>query len=189
MIPQARAAVVSAFVCALVAGAVGAKKTDIGPLAGLVGVPSELKTIIARLVEQREADKQLAVWRPPRVLVLHAKRFVDDKRGRRHKLSTQLDFPLFGLDLRHCLHPRAPDTCCTVYDLIGVSNHMGRLRGGHYTADCATADGQWHRFNDDTLEVLPGVGVGPAQTSCSSRLDSKSAYLLFYVQRESKPLV
>ena len=59
MIPQARAAVVSAFVCALVAGAVGAKKTDIGPLAGLVGVPSELKTIIARLVEQREADKRL----------------------------------------------------------------------------------------------------------------------------------
>ena len=59
MIPQTRAAVAAAFVCALVAGAVGAEKTDIGPLAGLVGVPSELKTIIARLVEQREADKRL----------------------------------------------------------------------------------------------------------------------------------
>ena len=60
------AATAAALVVALLAGAVGAaaaaaaeQKIDIGPLAVLAAIPSELKTIIARLVEQREADKQL----------------------------------------------------------------------------------------------------------------------------------
>ncbi|CAI5483358.1 unnamed protein product [Closterium sp. Yama58-4] len=62
-----------------------------------------------------------------------------------------------------------------VYDLYAVTNHMGSLSSGHYTAHCRNpADGQWYLFNDS--------GVSPI---AASAVISSSAYVLFYQLRHN----
>lgn len=62
-----------------------------------------------------------------------------------------VDFPIEGLNLSpYLLNPeesKSKDDC--IYDLFGVSQHMGSLSGGHYTAVCKNGiDGNWYDFND-----------------------------------------
>ena len=62
----------------------------------------------------------------------------------RDKITEEVDFPIEGLDLtsyiRGPINPAKPP----IYDLFGVSQHMGGLSGGHYTAVCQNAiDGKW----------------------------------------------
>ena len=61
--------------------------------------------------------------------------------------------------------------CALTYNLIGVSNHMGSLGGGHYTADCASSRDKWHNFNDARVSE-----------TAVSKLGGASPYLLFYEQ-------
>ena len=52
----------------------------------------------------------------------------------------------------------------------GVTNHMGTLNGGHYTAFARNAgDNQWYSFNDERVNRISGREVaGP------------EAYVLYY---------
>ena len=39
-----------------------------------------------------------------------------------------------------------------MYQLIGVSNHMGSLHSGHYTADCLSpVSGEWMHYDDSRV--------------------------------------
>ena len=38
-----------------------------------------------------------------------------------------------------------------MYDLIGVSTHVGSLSSGHYTAYASSGEGNWVFFNDEKL--------------------------------------
>ncbi|CAI5512996.1 unnamed protein product [Closterium sp. Naga37s-1] len=70
-------------------------------------------------------------------------------------------------------YPTSPSGSAPVYDLYAVTNHMGSLSSGHYTAHCRNpADGQWYLFNDS--------GVSPI---AASAVISSSAYVLFYQLR------
>ena len=77
----------------------------------------------------------------------------------------------------------------TMYDLVGVSNHMGALGGGHYTADCMNGDGQsWHNFNDSRVSPLgevrgAGGGKGKAGEGGECPINGANAYLLFFRRR------
>ena len=140
----------------------------------------------------------------PAVLVVHIKRFQYSAYSR-EKLTTRVGFPLRGLDMSPYLsHPEdatggAGSTAApgpaggktpgkAVYDLFGVSNHMGSLGGGHYTANClrpggSDADdgagsgggGGWYNYNDAT--------VTPLGTDAEAEIQGPSAYVLFYRQR------
>jgi|JI10StandDraft_1071094.scaffolds.fasta_scaffold109524_7 ubiquitin C-terminal hydrolase len=60
-----------------------------------------------------------------------------------------------------------------IYDLYAISNHMGSLYGGHYTAHCKNSlDGRWYEFNDSSV----------GRTN-ESHLVCSSAYVLFYRRR------
>jgi ubiquitin carboxyl-terminal hydrolase 4/11/15 len=69
------------------------------------------------------------------------------------------------------------------YRLYAVSNHMGGLGGGHYTAnalvqspfDGPNDDAQWYSFNDS--------GVGPGKPNARS----SSPYILFYEKVPNPP--
>jgi len=64
------------------------------------------------------------------------------------------------------------------YLRYGVSNHMGVLGGGHYTATCLDdPTSKWFNFNDSTVSE---ADVSETQSSV--------AYVLFYKQRSREPV-
>lgn len=80
------------------------------------------------------------LYRLPPVLIVHLKRFLKSDnessffRNASRKITENVDFPLKSLDLSEYLINEEEKKEEWIYDLYGVSNHMGRLHGGHYTA-------------------------------------------------------
>jgi ubiquitin carboxyl-terminal hydrolase 4/11/15 len=66
------------------------------------------------------------------------------------------------------------------YDLFAISNHIGGLNGGHYTAHClkATPQGskQWFHFNDTRVNEVPESSLPE---------DGGLPYVLFYKRRDT----
>lgn len=59
-----------------------------------------------------------------------------------------------------------------VYDLVAVSNHMGFVGGGHYTAYAKNGK-TWYSFNDSCVDRLLGsvvVSSGPIDRICDAVL-------------------
>ena len=56
-----------------------------------------------------------------------------------------MHFPVEGLDLTPYIRGTIDPSRLPLYDLFGVSQHMGGLNGGHYTAICQNAiDKEWY---------------------------------------------
>jgi hypothetical protein len=99
------------------------------------------------------------------------KRFKYDEYGRAgRKNEAALTYPISGWDLSSAIRSRGGGT--PVYDLYAVSNHLGGLSGGHYTAYALNRfDDQWYEFNDSRYRI-----IDPHSTFETS----SSPYLLFY---------
>ncbi|XP_049424118.1 ubiquitin carboxyl-terminal hydrolase 47-like isoform X2 [Epinephelus fuscoguttatus] len=94
----------------------------------------------------------------PQILILLLKRFDFD-------YSTMSYFKT-----NRCVD--VPRTLQRKYELYGMVNHMGGLRGGHYTATIlSNEDKTWYEFNDDHVSQ---VGEQPWTSN------SSTAYLLMY---------
>jgi len=111
-----------------------------------------------RCKELRRADKTLAIWTLPDILVVHLKRF-SGERYRRDKVDVLVDFPLEGLDLNDRVGMKEDGKEC-IYDLFAVDNHFGGLGGGHYTAFGKNFfDGHWYDFNGKQSPPYPTLQV------------------------------
>uniref|UniRef100_A0A7S2FKD8 ubiquitinyl hydrolase 1 n=1 Tax=Octactis speculum TaxID=3111310 RepID=A0A7S2FKD8_9STRA len=121
-----------------------------------------------------EATKSMQLWTTPEILVCHLKRF-SYSRYYRDKVETPVQFPLENLDLsRFVLSPDIPGLS-NMYDLVAVSNHMGSLGCGHYTASGRSCvDGQWYKFNDSSTSRMSPEAV-----------NTGDVYFLFYVRKDS----
>lgn len=82
----------------------------------------------------RNATKRILISKLPPILTIHLKRFNQDTRGRLSKLNGHVVFKE-NVDLRPYLDSRCPDKKgeCK-YRLIGLVEHSGSMRGGHYVA-------------------------------------------------------
>lgn len=123
--------------------------------------------------KHRKSTKNMSIQRWPLVLCLHAKRF--NGRG---KLKTKVSFPSVDLDLSSIdsviSETAPPNQPPPVYQLIGVSNHMGSLHSGHYTADCLSpVSRNWMHYDDSR--------VSPTSVS---ELSTSNAYILFYARAD-----
>ena len=124
------------------------------------------------------------LWNAPRVLVIHLKRFLYERVGgvlgervQREKITDLVKFPIQGFDIGQILVGKNQNLTSTVYDLFAVSNHMGGLGGGHYTAYVKAMDGVWWLMND-------GVATKVEKQDEESQIVSSNAYVLFYKRRE-----
>lgn len=128
---------------------------------------------------KRNATKVLLISKAPHILTIHLKRFTHGLM----KLNGHVTFQ-DKLDLRPFLDPRCPDKESCIYRLIGVVEHSGTMRSGHYVAyirgpeaedyqkadnDGHCSESTWYRISDTFVRKL----------SLSEVLQSE-AYLLFY---------
>ena len=103
--------------------------------------------------KHQQAQKKFDLWKMPDVLVIHLKRF-SNERAFRDKIDTMIDFPIEGLDLsnrveglrtaQRLAEAGAPSSILAqsgadeslIYDLFAVDNHFGGcecLRESAYT--------------------------------------------------------
>ena len=128
----------------------------------------------SRCADFRCARKKMDLFSLPDLLVLHLKRFAYTARSR-EKISTLVHFPVSGLDLSH-IGGRGGEGAGGVYDLFAVSNHMGGLGGGHYTAYVKNrVAGGWYLHDDSRVSEVS-----------EDEIVSSSAYVLFYRRRGVK---
>jgi len=102
--------------------------------------------------------------------VLHLKRF-QYTTIYRDKITSQVEFPLTDMDFGIILGTNKS----SIYDLYAVSNHIGGMSGGHYTAFALNrTDQNWYKLDDSKCSITD-----------ASHVISPSAYLLFYRLRTS----
>ncbi|KAK9238044.1 hypothetical protein V1525DRAFT_402285 [Lipomyces kononenkoae] len=138
--------------------------------------------------QQRKATKALRIARLPVILIIHLKRFKVSGPWS-NKLDNFVKFPLRDLDLtRYWPNYRSEDKVWLdkfphaadqqppfQYNLYGVVNHYGSVRGGHYTAFAHKNNKGWLIFDDSRVAMCP-----------IERVVSKDAYVLFYERDLSK---
>lgn len=124
--------------------------------------------------DYREAYKKMDIWAAPEILIVHLKRFIQDRRFySSRKNNVLVKFPIKGLDLTDIIiGPKSKERY--IYNLYAISNHSGSTGGGHYTAYIKNNE-KWYHFNDSYV----------SEESEENIMTSK-AYLLFY-QRCHEP--
>lgn len=120
--------------------------------------------------EHVEATKTYELYKLPEILIIHLKRF--KSRGLwNEKLTTMVEFPVLGLNLKDFVLSEEDNE--PIYDLYGVSNHMGFMGGGHYTAFV------WNPYVDSWVLM--------DDTRCykvnSQDVVTPNGYILFYRRR------
>ncbi|KAA8916532.1 hypothetical protein TRICI_001395 [Trichomonascus ciferrii] len=133
----------------------------------------------------RRAVKKLIISRLPQVLIIHLKRFQQRARGT-NKLETFVTYPTSNLNLtdywpsytgnddaKLSQMPKRGQSPPFQYDLYGVANHFGTLKGGHYTAFVRKGSKGWCYFDD----------VRISRSVPSENVVNQHAYVLFYQRR------
>jgi len=125
-----------------------------------------------RCQESRRATKKITLIRDhlPAVLVVHLKRFTPMGQ----KLFNLVQYPVEALDMAPFCMRNDNSIEPTVYDLVGVTRHLGStLQAGHYVADVLCSDRNWRVMNDEESRLLRSAPDG-----CDP-----DAYMLYYVRR------
>jgi ubiquitin carboxyl-terminal hydrolase 8 len=122
-----------------------------------------------------DATKKSDLWILPPILIVHLKRFKYNDHGKvGSKNDKSISYPVNQWDLKR--YVKSTRGIYPVYDLYAVSNHMGGLGGGHYTATTLNRfDDSWYEFNDSHYKTV-AESLHQHQT--------KSAYVLFYNRSE-----
>jgi ubiquitin carboxyl-terminal hydrolase 4/11/15 len=132
--------------------------------------------------EHRDTYKKMDVYKLPNILIIQLKRFSKEGGGKSQyggtrmmtssKNSDTVEFPVEGLDMsKYIIDPTTGES--STFDLYAISNHMGSLYGGHYTAYGKNSlTNKWYSFNDSSVS---GASI--------SSLVGNSAYCLFYRRR------
>jgi len=119
----------------------------------------------------RNATKKTDLWILPPILIVHLKRFKFNDYGHiGSKNNAPMGYPINNWDLTKFVLSQGSEE--PKYDLYAVSNHVGGLGSGHYTAYGKNRfDDSWYEFNDSSCRRI---------SERTLRSNSSSAYLLFY---------
>lgn len=122
-----------------------------------------------------DATKKTDLWITPPILIVHLKRFRYNDFGKvGSKNDASIKYPIEEWDLKSRVHSKGG--VYPMYDLYAVSNHVGNLGGGHYTALALNRfDDEWYEFNDSSYRCVE---------ESIHRDHRRSAYVLFYNRSE-----
>lgn len=100
-------------------------------------------------------EKDLTIFRFPRVLCIHLKRFYHSAM-RKEKLNTTVQFPDTQLDMRkYAPHSNHISKQRSVYNLFGIAHHSGSLYEGHYVSEVLNlAERRWYHCNDSRVSRI-----------------------------------
>ena len=120
------------------------------------------------------ASKRLTVFRGPRILTLHLKRFISNMWGETRKHNKFVSFPL-ELDMNQYSSSPTGSGDNLIYDLYAVLVHLGRgLQTGHYISFVKASNGMWYILDDESVRQIS-----------ESDVLKQNAYLLCYQRREN----
>jgi ubiquitin carboxyl-terminal hydrolase 2/21 len=130
------------------------------------------------ICSNKKTIKQKQIWRPGMLLYIQLCRFNNLPNGRVWKNNQEVEIPN-TIDLsEYCDNSMKTDNSLSYkYRLKGISNHMGSLGGGHYTADSVSLVDNltWYHFDDSQ--------VGRHR---SESIDTSNAYILMYEMEPNK---
>uniref|UniRef100_A0A1D1XLJ2 Ubiquitin carboxyl-terminal hydrolase n=1 Tax=Anthurium amnicola TaxID=1678845 RepID=A0A1D1XLJ2_9ARAE len=126
---------------------------------------------------KRDATKRILINKVPYILTIHLKRFSQDARGRLSKLNGHVSFPE-TLDLRPYMDSRCKDNGSFSYHLVGVVEHSGSMRGGHYIA-YVRGEKNLGKTQKDVSSWFYASDAHVREVSLHEVLQSE-AYILFY---------
>ena len=135
-------------------------------------VKDELIERKCEICSSTKTIKKKKIWRPSMLLYIQLCRFNNLPNGKVWKNNQNVEIPMC-IDLsEYCDNSMKTDKSITYkYKLKGISNHIGSLNGGHYTANAVSIidNKSWYHFDDSC--------VGKHQ---SDSFDTSSAYILMY---------
>ena len=150
----------------------------------MLPIKPTLRECFEKMVEEEPIDrrcelcgcnksiKKTKIWRPGMTLFIELCRFTSLPNGRTCKNNSYVDIP-HEIDLSDfCDNSMKTDVSLTYkYKLKGISNHMGNMGGGHYTADCLsiTDNKTWNHFDDSSVSQYTGTNI-----------NTSYAYVLLY---------
>lgn len=121
-----------------------------------------------------QSTKKTKIWRPGNALFIELCRFTNSINGRTIKNNLPVEIPH-----QFDISPYCDDILGIknnfnqnyIYKLKGISNHMGTMNGGHYTADCVSIvdNKTWYHFDDSNVSV-----------HSNSNINTSNAYILLY---------
>lgn len=120
----------------------------------------------------KKSTRKKIIWRPGMILFIQFCRFNHLPNGMVCKNNTNIEIPELIDISKYCDNTMGIDKSLTYkYKLKGISNHMGSLNGGHYTADAISIvdNKTWYHFDDSRVERHQ-----------SDLLDKSNGYILMY---------
>ena len=129
------------------------------------------------------AIKKMEIYRPPKYLIIHFKRFMNNPQTKeRKKITTKAYYPdiidmspyLSNDEFEHedemFQHFGEKEVTSTQYKLYAIVEHVGNLDSGHFvTLSKVNDDNQWFKFNDNMVQKIK-----------KNKIHTTDAYLLFY---------
>jgi ubiquitin carboxyl-terminal hydrolase 9/13 len=109
------------------------------------------------------------LWKTPTILIIQFMRF--DNIG--NKISTNIEYPIYDLNLINYFNFSSPNINNCIYNLIGINIHNGISQYiGHYTSIIKNLfNNNWYYYNDDNPII---------QINDINKLQNNDAYILFY---------
>ena len=131
---------------------------------------------------RNRGHSQCLLWKTPKILVLHIKRFLVNSFGiPTQKITNNVEYPITNLDLEKYFDPTSPFKSSSKYDLIGINIHQafgfgGNINSGHYTSIVKNImNNKWYLYNDSNQLKM-------AYTK--EHLQNQNAYMLFYYRHD-----
>ena len=129
-----------------------------------------------------KAFNKTQLWKTPKILVFHIKRFIINDYGiAAHKITNNVNYPIKNLNLERFFNPASPYKSSSKYDLIGVNlhqefGHKKNINAGHYMSMVKNRiNNNWYLYNDSA----------PLKKIISrDEIKSSNAYMLFYYRHD-----